>query len=45
MSRLRDYLIVEKIGFDKLPKGWDRKSVLKFARSLTGKTKSDPEGF
>lgn len=28
-----------------LPPGWDQKSVEKFARSLTGKTKEDNEGF
>jgi hypothetical protein len=29
----------------KLPPGWDQKSVEKFARSLTGKTKKDHKGF
>ena len=32
-------------GFENLPSGWDQKSVEKFARSLTGKTKQDNEGF
>lgn len=41
----REWLIVEKIGWENLPKGWTKKSVEKFARSLTGKTKDNPEGF
>lgn len=41
----REWLIVEKIGWENLPKGWTKKSVEKFARSLTGKTKDDAEGF
>ena len=43
--KFREYMIIEKIGFDNLPKGWTRQSLTKFARSLTGKTKGDPEGF
>lgn len=35
----KEYLLVEKIGWENLPKGWTRKSLTKFARSLTGKTK------
>lgn len=34
-----------EIGFNNLPKGWTQKSVEKFARSLTGKTKKDSHGF
>lgn len=34
--KLRKYL-EEKIGFEKLPKGWTEKSVEKFAKSLAGK--------
>lgn len=34
-----------ELGFDNLPKGWTQKSVEKFARSLTGKTKEDSHGF
>lgn len=33
------------VGWQGLPKGWDEKSVDKFARSLTGKTKKDSKGF
>jgi len=38
-------LFEDDIGFEDLPPGWDRDSLMSFARSLTGKTKSDPEGF
>lgn len=38
-------LFEDDIGFDELPPGWDRDSLTSFARSLTGKTKTDPEGF
>ena len=37
--------LVEEIGWDNLPPGWDKESLMKFARSLTGKTKDDTEGF
>lgn len=33
------------IGFENLPPGWDEESLQGFARSLTGKTKDDTEGF
>jgi len=39
------WLNEKEFGFDKLPPGWTRKSLTKFARSLTGKTKASPEGF
>ena len=35
----------EDFGFDELPPGWDRESVLSFARSLTDRTQDDSEGF
>ena len=38
-------LIREEAGWDNLPDGWDEDSLQSFARSLTGKTKSDSEGF
>lgn len=44
----REWLIVEKIGWENLPKGWTKKSVEKFARSLTkesGKTPDDEGWF
>ena len=31
--------------WETLPRGWTKKSLEKFARSLTGKSKGDPEGF
>jgi len=31
--------------WETLPRGWTKKSLEKFARSLTGKTKGDTEGF
>ena len=37
--------ILNEMGWENLPTGWTRKSLLKCARSLTGKTKSDNEGF
>lgn len=37
--------ILNESGFDKLPPGWTRESLMKFARSLTGKTKDDTDGF
>ena len=37
--------ILDDIGWDSLPKGWDRDSLLQFARSLTDRTQDDPEGF
>lgn len=43
--RFNNWLLMEKIGWENLPKGWTKKSVEKFARSLTGKTKDDTEGF
>lgn len=45
--RFREWLIVEKIGWENLPKGWTKKSLMKFAKSLTGKKnpKENPEGF
>lgn len=36
---------LNEIGFDNLPDGWDEDSLQSFARSLTGKTKDDTEGF
>jgi hypothetical protein len=36
---------IEESGWENLPDGWDEESVESFARSLTGKTKSDSEGF
>lgn len=47
-SLVRDVIsevIEEDAGFEELPPGWDRESLMSFARSLTGKTKADPEGF
>lgn len=38
-------LFEDEIGFEELPPGWDRESLMSFARSLTGNTKADPEGF
>jgi hypothetical protein len=32
-------------GFEDLPPGWDQDSLESFARSLTGQTKDDTEGF
>ena len=43
--KFREWKLAEAIGWENLPKGWTRKSLTKFARSLTGKTKSSPEGF
>lgn len=41
------FKIDEKIGWENLPKGWTKKSVMKFAKSLTGKDdpKDNPENF
>lgn len=36
---------LKEIGFENLPPGWDEDSLESFARSLTGKTKDDTEGF
>lgn len=45
-ERVDEYLNEkEDIGFKDLPKGWTKKSLQKFARSLTGKSKNDTEGF
>lgn len=38
-------VIREEAGWDNLPDGWDENSLQSFARNLTGKTKSDSEGF
>ena len=42
--RLRDFILVEKIGWEKYPKGWTRQSVIKFAKSLAGKHATE-KGF
>ena len=44
MERWHD-MICEKIGWERFPEGWTKKSVRKFVKSLTGKSKSDPEGM
>ena len=44
MKKLKQ-IIREEAGWDNLPDGWDEDSLQSFARSLTGKTKSDSEGF
>lgn len=36
---------LHEAGWNSLPDGWDEDSLQSFARSLTGKTKSDSEGF
>lgn len=43
--KFKDFIIMEKIGWENLPKGWTRQSLTKFARSLTNKTQKNPEGF
>ena len=46
--KFRDWIIMEKLGWDNLPKGWTKKSVKKFANSLTkesGKTPDDDGWF
>jgi hypothetical protein len=42
MFRIRKFL---KEAWEKLPKGWTKESLDKFAKSLTDKTKGDPKGF
>jgi len=37
--------ILDDMGWESLPPGWDRDSLLQFARSLTDRTQDDPEGF
>lgn len=37
-------IIVEKVGWERLPKGWTEDSVEKFAKSLTDKA-GDEHGF
>ena len=47
MKKLKQIIQEElhEAGWDNLPDGWDEDSLQSFARSLTGKTKSDSEGF
>ena len=40
--KFREWLL-EKIGFEKYPRGWNRKSVIKFANTLTRETKKAPK--
>jgi hypothetical protein len=44
-SEFLDLLLVLGESFEKLPKGWTEDSLDKFAKSLTDKSKDDPEGF
>jgi hypothetical protein len=45
---IKEHLLAEEnpyTGWENLPPGWDEESLQSFARSLTGKTKDDTEGF
>lgn len=42
---VKSSILCEKIGWENLPKGWTKKSVEKFMKSLTGSSKDDPEGM
>ena len=41
---LLEQKMLSEMGWDKLPKGWTKQSIEKFARSLTGKA-SDEKGM
>ncbi len=37
--------VVDDMGWDDYPEGWDRESLLSFARELTDRDQDDVEGF
>lgn len=45
MKRADELLCKFEDRFMTLPKGWTRKSLIKFAHTLTGKTQKDSHGF